>query len=444
MAVYRLPAGPRETLVMSNMVRFARDPLGFFERVAREYGDVAAYRLGVLQTVQVGDPELIEQVLVKQARHFVKNITVRRGKVMLGEGLLTSEGEFWLRQRRLAAPAFHRERIAAYSREMVRYAQRTADQWRPGDQRDLLHEMSHMTMAIVTRSLFSMELGAESEEIGRAVDASIKEWMSMAYRPPFTDSWPLPGNLRFWRAIRRLEGLIYEIIRQRRESGEEPGDLLSMLLQARDDDGSAMTDKQLRDELITLFGAGHETTAVTLTWAWYLLAKHPAVDERMAAELEAVLGGRAPTLEDLPRLRYTEQVVLESMRLYPAAWLVGREAVADVELCGRLVVPKGANVLMPQWVVHRDARWFPEPALFRPERWDGGLEKKLPTFAYFPFGGGPRICIGKQFAAMEAVLTLATIAQRFRLRLLSEEPVALDPLITLRPRGGMPMRIEAR
>lgn len=438
-----LPAGPRGSLMMGNLKAFEKDPLGFLTQVAREYGDIASYRMGPLLFVQLNHPDQIEQMLVKQARHFHKNVTIRRGKILLGEGLLTSEGDFWLRQRRLMAPAFHRERILGYSREMVRYAEQTASRWRPGEERDMLHEMSQLTMAIVTRTLFGTEVGADADEIGEAVDACIKEWMALAFRPPFTDSWPLPGNLRFRRGIRRLEGLIYEIIRQRRGSGEHPDDLLSLLLKAQDDDGSTMTDKQLRDELITLFGAGHETTAVSLTWIWYLLAKHPEVEERLAGELQTVLGGRGPTMEDLPRLRYTEQVVQESMRLYPAAWIVGREAMADVDL-GGVVIPRGTTVFASPWVLHRDGRWFPEPERFDPDRWADGLEKRLPTFAYFPFGGGPRICIGKQFALMEAVLALATIAQRFRFRLVSDQPVALEPLITLRPRGGMRMRIEAR
>lgn len=443
MAIHTLPAGPRGSLLMGNLKAFERDPLGFLDRVAREYGDAAAYRMGPLQFIQVNHPDQIDQVLVKQARHFIKNISVRRGKVLLGEGLLTSEGEFWLRQRRLMAPAFHRERIAAYSREMVGCAEQSVASWRAGETREMLHEMSQLTMSIVTRSLFSTALGEGSTEIGRAVDACIKEWMALTFRPPFTDRWPLPGNLRFWRGIRRLEGLIYEIIRQRRLSGEEPGDLLSILLKAQDDDGSTMTDKQLRDELITLFGAGHETTAVTLTWIWYLLAQHPAVEERLGAELSQVLAGRAPTIEDLPRLRYAEQVVLEALRLYPAVWILAREALTDVDL-GSLTVPKGSTVFVSPWVVHHDPRWFPDPLSFQPERWDGGLEKRLHTFAYFPFGGGPRICIGRQFAAMEAVLALATIAQRWRPRLVSDRPVGLEPLITLRPRGSTAMRLEPR
>lgn len=426
-----------------NLRAFEQDPLGFMERVAREYGDIARYRLGWMEFVQLSHPDLIEQVLVKQARQFIKSVTLRRGKILLGEGLLTSEGDLWLRQRRLMAPAFHRDRIAAYGREMVRYAEQTAGRWQAGEEREILAEMSHMTMAIVVRTLFGTELQAEVDEIGRAVDAAITEWMAMVYRLPFTDSWPLPSNLRFWKAIRRLEETIYELIPRRRESGEESWDLLSMLLKAHDEDGSAMTDKQLRDELVTLFGAGHETTAVTLTWIWYLLSTHPAVDEQLAAELGSVLGGRSPTVEDLPRLRFTEQVVLEAMRLYPAAWVTSREAVADVRV-GDHLIRRGTTVMMPQWVLHRDPRFFPEPLRFDPDRWAGGVEKRLPTFAYFPFGGGPRVCIGRQFAHMEAILTLATIAQRYRLRLLDGHPVGLAPLITLRPKHGMRMRIEKR
>lgn len=445
---------------MGNLRAFQRDPLGFMASVARQYGDMATYRMLTLHFYQLSHPDLVEQVLVKNAKQFRKSSAIRRSKPLLGEGLLTSEGDFWLRQRRLAAPAFHRDRIIAYGEAMVHYAAKVSDEWRDGEERDIMIEMSRITMSIVTRTLFGQEMESGEAEISHNVEQVLREWIALTYRMPFTDSWPLPGNLRFWRGIRELDRVIMKLIRQRREAeGAGPlhvdatqdgamqarvrGDLLSMLLQAQDEDGSRMTDKQLRDEVMTLFGAGHETTAVALTWSLYLLAQHPEIEERIQAEVDQVLGDRHPTVDDLPGLRFTEQVVLETMRLYPPAWITGREALTEVEI-GGVRIPQGSTVVMPQWVIHRDPRFFRDPERFDPDRWADGLEKRIPTFAYFPFGGGPRICIGKQFAQMEAVLVLATIARRFRMRPVQKGAVELEPLITLRPKHGMPMRIERR
>jgi cytochrome P450 len=263
-------------------------------------------------------------------------------------------------------------------------------------------------------------------------------------RTLFIPHWvPTPTNLRIKREIAFIENILFRIIQERRASGHDAGDLLSMLLQAQDEDGSRMTDRQLRDETITLFLAGHETTASTLSWTWWLLAKNPAVEAKLHAELDAVLSGRAPSLEDLPKLTYTGNVITESLRLYPAAWGLARVAIEDHELAG-YPVKKGMGIAMAQWVVHRDPRWYDAPEDFRPERWGGDLLKRLPRFAYFPFGGGPRQCIGNTFAVMEATLLLATIAQKYRLRLVANHPVMPLASITLRPRHGVRVSLESR
>lgn len=363
---------------------------------------------------------------------------------IFGHGLLTAEGDTWLRQRRLAAPAFHSRRIAAYGDVMVRYAERMLDGWHDGESRDAHHEMMKLTMQIVSKTLFDAEVSEDEMEVSRAFDAIVEE-IALRFRQPLPipDWLPLPRNRRYLAAVRRLDALVYRFIAARRRVEGDRGDLLSMLLAARDEDGRGMTDVQVRDEVITLFLAGHETTAIALSWTWYLLARHPEAEARLAEELETVLDGRAPTLEDLPRLSYTEQVIKESMRRYPPAYAFGREAVEDCEI-GGYRIPAGATVFMSQWAMHRDSRFFAEPEAFRPERWTAELEQSLPRYAYLPFGGGPRICIGNRFAMMEAVLLLATIARRFRLRLASSDEIKPFPSITLRPVGGVPVRLEAR
>jgi len=403
----------------------------------------------------VNHPDYIEEVLVNQARKFIKGRILRANKGVFGNGLLTSEGDFWLRQRRLAQPAFHRARIAAYAETMVRFTERMLEGWpatagrpaqagwRDGRTFDVHAEMMRLTMQIVAKTLFDADVDADAQEVGRALEA-IMEHNSDFRRLILTPSWlPTLRNVRAALATRRLNKIIYRIIGQRRAAGRDAGDLLSMLLDAQDEDGSRMTDRQLRDEVITLFLAGHETTALALSWTWWLLAQHPQVEAKLHAELEAVLGGRTPALEDLPKLRYLDHVITESMRLYPPAWGMARLAIEDAEI-GGYTIRKGCGVSLSQWVVHRDPRWYESPEEFRPERWEGDLLKRLPRFAYFPFGGGPRQCIGNSFAIMEAALILATIAQKFRLRLVAGQTVAPLASITLRPRHGIRVTLEAR
>ncbi len=444
MAHAPLPPGPKGHPLWGNLSDFRRDRLGFLTRAARDWGDVVPLRFGPRRLLLVSDPALIESVLVANSRHFVKGAGLRRNRHVFGNGLLVSDGDFWRRQRRLAQPAFHRQRIAAYADTMVAYTERLLAGWRDGETRDLHQEMMGLTLEIVAKTLFDADVTGDVRAVGDALDllmTSFTARMNLTLLLP--ESLPTPTNRRLREAVARLDAIVFGIIERRRAGGEDHGDLLSMLLQARDEDGGRMTDRQLRDEALTLFAAGHETTALALTWTFYLLAQHPAAEAKLAAELDAVLGGRAPTLEDRPNLPYTEQVVTEAMRLYPPAWTIGREAVADCPL-GPYQLPKGDAVLMSQWVVHRDPRWFDRPDEFDPDRWADGLAKRLPRFAYFPFGGGPRVCIGNTFAQMEATLLLATIARRYRLALVPGRPIVPAPSITLRPKHGLRVTLHER
>ncbi|MCI0547566.1 MAG: cytochrome P450 [Candidatus Rokubacteria bacterium] len=439
------PPGPKGLPLVGSLLDFGREPLGFLTACARDHGDMVAFDLAGWRTFLLNHPDLAGYVLLGNHRNFVKHrFFWRHVEAIFGQGLLTSEGDFWLRQRRLMAPAFHGQRLTAYGRTMVEFAERRVADWRDGEVRNVHTEMMALTMEIVAECLFGAEMAADAARIGRAFD-TITEVIQLRYRRPIRlpDWLPVPSNLRYRRGIRELEALVYRIIAERREGAEEREDLLSLLLAARDEDGSRMSDAQLRDEAITLFLAGHETTALVLSWTWYLLSRHPEVEGRLGAELDEVLAGRPPAVEDLPRLRYTEQVVTEAMRLFPPAWIIGRQAVEACEI-GGYPVPAGSTIYFSPWVIHRDPRWFEEPESFRPERWGDGLAERLPRYAYMPFGGGPRVCIGNRFAMMEAVLLLAAIARRWRLRRLDEDPVRPFPTITLRPQGGVPVRLERR
>jgi cytochrome P450 len=387
-------------------------------------------------------PSLIEQVLVSQSQNFAKDKVIQNSRWFLGEGLLTSEGSGWLRQRRLSQPAFHRERMASYGQTMAAYTEDMLATWQDGEVRDIHQEMMQLTMRIVAKVLFSVEVKADTERVAGALNILMRHTSGgRMILPPALRHIPVPAMIRVKRAVRELDEIVDRIIRQRRASGEDTGDLLSMLMAARDEDGSGMTDRQLRDEILTILLAGHETTAVSLSWTWYLLSQHPEVEQKLREELTQVLGGRVPRLEDLPRLPYTDKVVKESMRLYPPAWSLARTVTKEVEL-GGYRLPVGANVVMSQWILHRDPRFFEQPEQFNPDRWTAEAAQRLPRFAYFPFGGGPRLCIGASFAMMEANLLLAAIAQRFQLRLAPGHSVAALPSITLRPRYGMRMTLS--
>lgn len=441
-----LPPGPRPVIPGANFIAIRRDPIRFLTGLAEQYGDLVYFKLGPQPVFLLNNPDYIRDVLVTHNRNFMKGEGLQRAKRLLGEGLLTSEGEFHLRQRRLAQPAFHRQRIAGYAATMVEYAARTRDEWRAGETRDIAREMMRLTLAIAGKTLFDADVESEADEIGEALTTTFDLFNRVSL--PFAqwlDRLPLPATKRFQKARQRLDSTIYRIINERRAAAVDRGDLLSMLIAARDDegDGTGMTDEQLRDEAMTIFLAGHETTANALTWTWYLLSQHPEVAARFHAEIDEALRGRLPSAEDFPRLRYTEMVLAESMRLYPPAWLIGRRALSDYQINGYRI-PARSILLLSQFVTHHDARFFPDPFRFDPERWTPEARESRPKFSYFPFGGGPRLCIGEHFAWMEGVLVLATIAQRFRMRLAPGHPVEMQPLVTLRPEHGMKMILEAR
>jgi len=439
----KLPPGPSPESWTASFKTYSRDPLSYMPNLVKEYGDIVTMRYYNFRVYFVSHPDYIEQVLVNDNRKYIKGRILRKNKQLFGNGLLTSEGDFWLRQRRLAQPAFHRARIATYADKIVRYASRLAAEWCNGDERDIHAEMMRLTLAIVAKTLFDADVDHEAKRVGHALEA-IMHFNSDFRKLILTPTWlPTPRKIRATFATAKLNRIIYRFIEERRQSANDNGDLLSMLLAARDDDGSRMTDRQLRDEAITIFLAGHETTANALSWTWMLLAQNPTVEAKLHAELDSVLRGHAPSLDDVPNLPYTGHVITESMRLYPPAWGMARIAIEDTEIAG-YPIPKGCGVSLAQWVVHRDPRWFDAPMEFRPERWEGDLLKRLPRFAYFPFGGGPRQCIGNNFAVMEAVLLLATIAQKFRIRLVSGKAIVPAASITLRPKTGIWGKIEAR
>ncbi len=417
--------------------------MGFLSRCARQYGDIVQLRFLGQTFYLLSHPDLIERVLVENSRSFTKTRILRRNGRLLGEGLLTSQGEFWRRQRRLAQPAFHRKRIAAYGEVMAAFAQRSLEGWRDGQTIDVHEEMMRLTLEIVAKCLFGADVGAKAKDVGSAMKVALKDFSSQRRLIRIPKSIPTPHNLRFERAARRLDKIVHTIIEERRGSEEDRGDLLSMLMLAEDESGERMTDKQLRDEVMTLFLAGHETTANALAWTFWLLSLNVAAEARLGEELERVLGGRSPTLADLPRLPYVERVIKESMRLYPPVWVMGREALGEYELSG-YPMPAGSTALMSQWVVHRDPRYHHDPQRFDPDRWAAGYEKALPRFAYFPFGGGPRQCIGAGFAMTEARLVLAAVAQRFRMELAPGQRVEPFASITLRPKEGIRMTLAER
>jgi cytochrome P450 len=414
--------------------------------VAEGYGDVSRFRFGLYDEYLLVHPEHIERVLVGEHQSFTKGRALAEAKRILGEGLLTSEGQLHRRQRRLMQPLFVHDRIRAYGAEMVEAGERAAARWPGGSLFDAQAEMSRLTLGIVGRTLFDADIDAEAAEIGHALTESIE--MLNRFMLPFSgllDRLPTATARRLRRARARLDETIYALIAERRRNGGDHDDLLSLLLHAGDEEdrSARMSDEQVRDEAMTIFLAGHETTAVALTWTLYLLAQNLEVETRLHEELRRQLDGRSPTVADLPRLPYTEQVLAESMRLYPPAWVIGRRARVDVDLDGYRI-PAGAIVILSPFVTQRDARWYPEPLRFDPDRFTPDARAHRARYAYFPFGGGPRVCIGESFARMEARLLLATLAQRLRFRLAPNQQVALQPRVTLRPRGGLAMTVNRR
>jgi cytochrome P450 len=438
------PPGPKPHFLIGNFPLGSRDPLGTFTRWAGEFGDIFYYRAIYLPVFFLNRPDLIEQFLITQNENFGKDRVIQNSRWFLGEGLLTSEGPAWLRQRRLCQPAFHRERIASYAEPMTSFTEEMLAHWQDGETRDIHQDMMQLTLRIVAKVLFGVEVEAETRKVSAALNA-LMQYSSGARMvlPPWFRFLPLPALARVRKSVRQLDETVFSIIQHHHSQNGHGNDLLSILMSIRDEDGSRMSDQHLRDEIMTFMLAGHETTALALSWTWYLLSQNPEAEQKLHRELNTVLAGRIPGYEDLPRLPYTDKVLKESMRLYPPAWGVGRVAIRNCTLDG-YEVPAGANVVASQWVMHRNPRYFPNPNVFNPDRWSLEMTRSLPKFAYFPFGGGPRLCIGAGFATMEAALLLATIAQKIQLKHAPGHKAVPVPSITLRPKYGMQMTLQNR
>jgi cytochrome P450 len=444
----RVPPGPKGLPVVGVAFEVRGDPLGMMQRYARAYGDIVRFHVMMQERILLNHPDFIEQVLVLQQNKFHKSELTRRitGR-MLGQGLLISEGEFWRRQRRLAQPAFHRSRVNGYAATMTEIAQDHIARWHDGEERDVSQDMMGLTLDVAVQTLFGTTLAGEAEQVGRAMTFLMRYSLRRQRLPVrVPESWPTPNNKRAVRELAFMDSLVYRIISERQAANggaAHRDDLLALLMDAMDEDGSHMTPQQLRDETMTLFIAGHETTGQMLTWTWYALSQNPEVGERLYDELHGVLGGRAPEVADLQRLPYLQAVMNESLRLYPPAYVLARMAIEPCQI-GGYEIPLGATILLAPWVTHRDPRFFDDPETYRPERWLDGLAQRLPAGAYFPFGDGPRRCIGQGFALMEAAIMIATIAQKFRLSLLPGQDVTPEPLVTLRPRHHIHMKLQAR
>ena len=442
------PPGPTSRIPGRLALAFLRDRLAFTRDATRQYGDVVSFVVNGVRFAILNHPHYVRDVLVTRHRLFHKGIGLERARMLLGNGLLTSEDDEHRRQRRLIQPAFHRERVASYAATMVDHAERRQARWHDGEQLDLAREMGALTLAIAGRTLFDADVERDEAHIGQAVTAALSSFNFAVL--PFGHrlaQLPIPPARRFHRARTTLDAIIYRLIASRRAQGATGRDVLSLLVAARDEegDGSGMSDEQIRDETVTLLLAGHETTANALAWTWHLLAAHPDADERLQHELDDSLGERPATADDLPRLPFARAVIAESLRLFPPAYILGRRAMVDYDVPGTgYVLPARTVVLLSQYLLHRDARFWDEPERFAPERWLGGADVPRDRYAYFPFSAGPRICIGESFAWTEAVLVLATVARRWRFDPAASTPIRLHPTVTLRPRNGLRMIARSR
>ena len=439
-----LPPGPKGTLLGGNVRQFGAGLLDFLLDTARDYGPLASFRIGPRRVFLASGPDLIEQVLVTDAKHYIKHFGARAFKPVLGNGLVTSEGGFWLKQRKLIQPAFVKTRVQSYAPVMAELTKQMLDSWSPGKSVQIDFEFETLTSKIALKTLFDLDDLGDRERFSNTLKLAF-DLMNARLRRLFKlPLWvPTPANRRLQRALAELDQTVQGFIASGR-SRQRPGDdLLSRLLLAQHEDGTRMSDRQLRDEAMTLYLAGHETTALTLAWTWFLLSQHRRVEEKLVSEWQHVLAGAIPTADDLSRLPYTAAVIAEFMRLFPPVYVIGREATTELEL-GGYRVNRGYTVLMSQWVNHRDPEYFPEPEEFRPERWEDGLAKRLPKFAYYPFGGGQRMCVGNTFALMEAAIILAAVGQRYRFTLDPDAVIGIKPQITLLPANGIPATLERR
>jgi cytochrome P450 len=448
---WRMPPGLKRSLPFYARKPWVKlgSPILLFEHLHATYGNIAHYRFMGTPIVFINDPEYIREILINQASSFVKERTVRRMKILLGEGLITSDDPIHIRQRRIAAPAFHRQRIAAYGDQIVASAAAHRNRWQPGQSIDISAAMMSLSLEIVARTLFNTEVTDDIRRINDEVN-TIMDLYNFIVAFPKIESFlhlPIPGLIKFRKSKTRLDAVVNRLIAEHKASGVDRGDLLSMLLSSRDEEDAqhtGMSDEQVRDEVLTIFLAGYETVANALTWTWYLLSQNPAAETKLHAELDTVIGAhRLPTLSDYPNLRYTEQVFAESMRLYPPAWAMGRMSTKPVTL-GPYRIPPGAHFFFSQYMMSRSPEYYPDPLRFDPERFTPENKAARPKFTYFPFGGGSRQCIGEGFAWMEGVLSIATIAQRWRMTYLDTVPPTPQAKITLRPRNPLMMQLTSR
>jgi cytochrome P450 len=442
---YHFPPGLERNLLWFAWRKFRpANPIFLFQHLADTFGDIAHYKLGHHHIVFLNHPEYIREVLVTQNDNFIKERTVQRSKMLLGNGMITSEGAVHRVQRQAAQPAFHRQRIGEYGAIMVEEAARVRESWETGEQRDIALDMMHLTLNVVSRTLFATDLRAEVYELAAAINRIMGLYNFLIMLP--AAEWLVhvrpPGLAAFVRARKRIDAVVYRMIDAHQRAGRDRGSLLDLMLSATPANDEASRES-LRDQVVTIFLAGYETVANALSWSWYLLSENPEAESRLHSEVENVLEGRLPTADDVPCLPYTKQVMAESLRLYPPAWAMGRYAHNDFRL-GNYFLPAKTTVLISQFITHRDARFFPDPLRFDPDRFSPEGEAGRRKFTYFPFGVGPRQCIGESFAWMEGVLILAAIAQKWKLRLLPDHKVEPQPLITLRPKHGMRMQVEAR
>lgn len=442
---YRFPPGFERNLLWFAWRRFRpANPILLFQHLTREYGDIAHYKIGWNHIVFLNHPDYIREVLVVQNDNFVKERTVRRSKMLLGEGMITAEGAQHRSQRQVAQPSFHRQRIPEYAGVMVREAARMRDMWRDGEERDIAIDMMHLTLRVVAETLFATDLRDEVHELADAINRIMGLYNFLVMLP--AAEWLVhmrpPGLAAFVRARQRIDAVVHRMIDAHRDRASDGRSLLDLML-AASPDRTAASEKALRDQVITIFLAGYETVANALSWTWYLLSQNPDAEKHLHAEINRELQSRLPTYEDIPRLRYVEMVLAESLRLYPPAWAMGRQALSDFQL-GDYFLPARTTVLMSQFITHRDPRFFPDPLRFDPQRFTPEAKACRTKFSYFPFGAGFRQCVGESFAWMEGVLVLATLAQRWKLKLVPGRKVEPEPLITLRPKYGMRMQLERR
>jgi cytochrome P450 len=440
----RLPPGPKGTIIGGNIRQFRAGLLNFLLDTAREYGSLASFRIGPKHVFLASGPDLIEQVLVTDAKHYIKHFGARAFKPVLGNGLVTSEGAFWLRQRKLIQPAFSKGRVQSYASAVIALTNEMLASWTEGKSVQIDREFEALTSKIALKTLFDLDDPGDRERFSDTLRIAFDLMNERLRRMIKIPLWmPTRANRRLRQAVAELNQTIETFIAAGRSRKRAGGDLLSRLLFAEHENGTRMSDRQLRDEAMTLYLAGHETTALTLAWTWYLLSQHPDVEDKLLSEWQRVLRADTPTMQHLPKLTYTSAVIAESMRLFPPVYVIGREATIDLEL-GGYRVKRGYTVLMSQWVNHRDPKYFPDPEAFRPERWEHGLAKRLPKFAYYPFGGGQRLCVGNAFALMEAAIILAAVGQQYRFTLDPDAVIGIKPQITLLPANRIPATLRLR